>query len=96
MQHYGVIEYAAGDIFDGEIKDSVPYGYGITRMNCGDIHEGNYVNNERQGYGSYFWKSTGQTYKGEWVKNCQHGIARLHHTNGQITEVEYNNGTYIR
>ena len=37
--------------------------YGAT----GDVYMGQYLNDKRNGKGRYDWKSTGNTYDGEWV-----------------------------
>eukprot|EP00392_Amoebophrya_sp_AT5.2_P000958 g960.t1 len=63
----GQMKYKDGGIYVGQWYDDVRTGYGhLTKAN-GDVYEGYWVANGREGGGSYFYKSTGKVFVGEWA-----------------------------
>ncbi|CAD7947745.1 unnamed protein product [Amoebophrya sp. A120] len=63
----GQMKYKDGSLYVGQWFDDVRTGYGHLTKGNGDVYEGYWVKDAREGGGSYFYKSTGKVYVGEWA-----------------------------
>ncbi len=90
----GELKYARvflpnGDIYEGELKDSMFNGQGKLISNNNDLYEGNFVNGEKTGKGKITF-SDGTVYEGEFENGEFKGYGKMTWTNGFEYEGEFN------
>lgn len=66
------IEYVTGDVYTGEVVESVRHGVGTLAWIDGRVYNGEWENGERHGKGTYNWPD-GSEYVGEFKRNQRHG-----------------------
>lgn len=50
-QGFGQLQYACGDVYQGEWRGGVHHGHGTCMFANGDVFEGSFINGYRQGLG---------------------------------------------
>lgn len=91
----GVIFWASGDVYEGNLTDGLFQGYGEFTWFSGVKYKGNWVRDMKEGYGELIW-SNGQSYTGNWKANKMHGTGKLTLPDGQSSKVEYEDGVWVK
>ena len=81
---YGRIFIPNGDMYEGEIKNSLPHGKGYIYFSNKEIYKGDFVNGEMTGIGTFIYKD-GSYYCGKIEKGSFNGEGSLKWNN----ETEY-------
>ena len=84
------IEYASGNVYEGEMKDGLRNGVGTFRWSNGDVYIGEYVNDVRQGKGKFLYAS-GNVYEGDFFNGNFHGYGVFRWADGDVYEGEWKN-----
>ena len=70
----GKMQWASGDVYDGDWNGGVIHGGGTFTYADGGVYTGEWENDKRHGQGS-MKHANGDTYAGQWVRNTRHGQA---------------------
>ena len=84
------IEYASGNVYEGEMKDGLRNGVGTFRWSDGDVYIGEYVNDVRQGKGKFLYAS-GNVYEGDFFNGNFHGYGVFRWADGDVYDGEWKN-----
>ena len=87
----GVMQYAGGDVYDGELKAGAPEGRGVMRYASGNVYEGEFKAGLFEGRGVFRF-ADGNVYDGEWKADKMEGRGVYRHADGEIYEGEYKAG----
>ena len=87
----GRIFFPNGEIYEGEIQNSVFNGKGKLKSNNGIIFEGDFVNGEKIGNVKIIYPD-GSYYKGEYNNNNYNGKGEFHWKNGYTYKGNFLNG----
>jgi radial spoke head protein 1 len=49
MNGHGVYHYKSGNIYEGNLKEGIRFGYGKMKFANGETYEGNWKNNKKDG-----------------------------------------------
>jgi hypothetical protein len=67
--------YADGGQYQGQFLNGEANGIGTFRYSNGDKYVGQVKNGKRHGTGSYYFATTGDIYKGNWINDLEDGQA---------------------
>lgn len=67
----GKIEYANGDVYEGELRDGQPHGWGVLRSPDAK-HEGEWKNGKKHGKGVLKF-ADGDAFEGDWKEGQKIG-----------------------
>ena len=81
----GVIAYANGGYYKGEMRDGKRNGEGVYLYPDYGIYSGQWKDGKKDGRGTYQWPN-GNIYQGEWVNGVMHGRGTLVFADGGIFE----------
>ncbi|KAM3130212.1 hypothetical protein pb186bvf_017712 [Paramecium bursaria] len=70
------IHQSDGDVYEGEFRECLKYGYGEEHFENGDIFKGYYVNGKPDGEGEYVWVD-GSCFKGHFVNGLRCGYGEF-------------------
>ena len=70
------INYAGGDVYEGQIENGLPNGIGKMTWISGSSYIGSWRNNFQNGHGTMIWE-TGDEYEGEGVMGVQNGNGKM-------------------
>jgi len=87
----GVIAYANGGYYKGEMRDGKRNGEGVYLYPDFGIYTGQWKDGNKDGRGTYQWPN-GDIYQGEWHNGVMHGQGTLVFTDGGIFEGLWVNG----
>ncbi|KAL9188889.1 hypothetical protein ACHAXT_011379 [Thalassiosira profunda] len=102
----GIIRWAEGDIYEGEIKDGREHGSGICKYSSGHVYDGEWKDGVIQGTGTYTWANgkvyegsynermhgKGMMYQGEWAEGKPHGRGTKTWVDGDVYVGEWKQG----
>ena len=96
---YGMLEFASGNIYEGEFKSDAITGNGTIHFLAGgktmddphDYYEGDFVDGKKQGSGTYTW-ADGSTYTGGFENDMRHGQGEYVDSDGSSYKGTYVNG----
>lgn len=75
------VKYDNGNMYVGELQDTLFHGKGVFTWTNGQKYNGDYVKGKRQGKGIYTFPD-GEKYDGEWFQDQQHGKGIYYFANG--------------
>jgi hypothetical protein len=87
----GVIAYANGGYYKGEMHDGKREGEGVYLYPDYGIYTGQWKDGKKDGLGTYQWPN-GNIYQGEWLNGVMHGGGTLVFADGGIFEGHWVNG----
>lgn len=95
----GMLEFASGNIYEGEFKSDAMTGNGTIHFLAGgktmddphDYYEGDFIDGKKQGEGTYTW-ADGSTYTGGFENDMRHGHGLYEDADGSSYEGAYENG----
>jgi len=85
-----VKEYNADDVYEGQLKNDLRYGWGTMRYGDGDIYTGEWVNDKRHGSGKYKY-ATGAEYIGQWCNGKWNGDGKYSDGHGTTYNGQFKN-----
>ena len=84
-----------GDIYIGQIRKGIPFGYGQSTTKTGGKYIGYFKDGMRYGQGTYVNLTTGKKYVGEFKNNLKEGKGTQFYVDGSKQyEGEWRNGEY--
>ena len=90
---FGTIEYASGDLYEGQFRNGAAFGYGTMRYKSSDELEkysGSWENNERSGFGTLTLTDK-SVMQGHWVNgNLKYGEYKT--ASGSMTYGKWRDG----
>eukprot|EP00049_Salpingoeca_infusionum_P024881 m.796 g.796 ORF g.796 m.796 type:complete len:819 (-) comp744_c0_seq1:188-2644(-) len=72
----GILQFANGNVYNGEWKDDEMDGQGTMQYANGDCYHGSWRNGGRSGFGTMTY-ANGDQYKGEFFNDCVHGTGDM-------------------
>ncbi|KAG5510068.1 hypothetical protein JKF63_06961 [Porcisia hertigi] len=89
----GSLEWPNGDVYTGELCDSVRHGHGTLVSDAGrSKYTGGWYHGVRHGQGTQTYPD-GSIYEGEWQRNARHGNGCMRYSSGDIYEGSWRDGT---
>ena len=79
----GILTYANGDTFIGELNSGERDGEGEMKFANGDVYYGNFEHDKKNGLGTMGY-ANGDVYLGDWKDDKKHGEGMLKYANGRI------------
>ncbi|RHY57805.1 hypothetical protein DYB38_006812 [Aphanomyces astaci] len=99
---YGVYKWRKGelvfknrDVFVGEWGRDGNVACGVLTFANGDKYEGQVVGHMRHGSGTFYCKTDGKSYHGEWQHNKKHGSGSLRFPSGEVLRGEWKEGSLV-
>jgi hypothetical protein len=90
LQGRFIIHYSSGNVFEGNLENTLRNGYGKMTWSSGDVYEGNWKNDYMNGHGKFTW-SNGDVYEGNLKNNLINGHGTKTWSNGDVYEGNWKN-----
>jgi hypothetical protein len=87
----GVLTWASGNRYEGDVRAGVINGNGTFYWTNGDWYQGEFRDGRRHGVGTHYFGCSGR-YQGEFQNGMMHGVGAFYMANGDHYEGEVRNG----
>ncbi|RHY04614.1 hypothetical protein DYB28_013150, partial [Aphanomyces astaci] len=91
----GELVFKNRDVFVGEWGRDGNVACGVLTFANGDKYEGQVVGHMRHGSGTFYCKTDGKSYHGEWQHNKKHGSGSLRFPSGEVLRGEWKEGSLV-
>ncbi|KAL7544055.1 hypothetical protein ACHAXR_013494 [Thalassiosira sp. AJA248-18] len=85
------IEFADGEIYEGEIENGKAHGNGKFTFDDGEVYDGDWVEDKRHGHGKVTY-ANGSVYEGQWKNGKKQGKGIFTFADGGVYEGEWKDG----